>query len=52
MPGASPLAASDGGAGLALTGAAVRRRTGLDFEDREGRFARFDAFRRVVMSCG
>jgi hypothetical protein len=49
MPGASPLAASDGGAGLAFAGGAVRRRTGLEMDDREERFARFDALRRVLM---
>jgi hypothetical protein len=50
MPGASPLAASDGGAGLAFAGAGVRRRTGLAIDDREERLVRFDALRRVLMS--
>jgi hypothetical protein len=49
MPGASPLAASDGGAGLAFAGGGVRRRIGLEVDDREERFARFDALRRVLM---
>src|SRR6185436_8617077 len=49
MPGASPLAASEGGVGFALAGAALRRRTGLDTEDRAGRLARFDALRRVLI---
>jgi hypothetical protein len=49
MPGARPLAASDGGAGLALEGGVARRRMGLEVFDREGRLARFVAFRRVLM---
>jgi hypothetical protein len=52
MPGASPLVASEGGAGLVLAVVAARRRTGFEVEDREGRLARFVAFRRVVMDVG
>jgi hypothetical protein len=51
MPGASPLAASDGGAGLALAGGAARRRMGLELVERERRLARFAAFRRVLMKA-
>src|SRR5690242_12676833 len=50
MPGASPLAASEGGIGLALASGVVRRRTGLDRDDRDGRLPRFDALRRLLMS--
>src|SRR5262245_31333495 len=52
MPGARPLAASDGGAGFAFTRGAVRRRTALEAERLVARFGRLVAFRRLLMKSG